>query len=79
MARDNETQAVIPVRGKIINSLKATYEDLKKNQEIMTLIEAFGLDFDTKTLKMVYDKKKLRYDKIIIMSDADVDGRFLCL
>ena len=57
---------------KIINSLKATYEDLKKNQEIMTLIEAFGLDFDTKTLKMVYDKKKLRYDKIIIMSDADV-------
>ena len=38
----------------------------------MTLIEAFGLDFDTKTLKMVYDKKKLRYDKIIIMSDADV-------
>lgn len=58
---------------KIINSLKATYDDLKKNQEIMTLIEAFGLDFDTKTLKMVYDKKKLRYDKIIIMSDADVN------
>ena len=75
MARDNEFQAVIPVRGKILNIQSITAANIskaQKNQEIMTLIEAFGLEFDAGTLKVKYDKDKLRYGKIIIMSDADV-------
>lgn len=74
MGRDEEFQAVMPVRGKILNCQKATLQQIQKNAEIMTMIEAFGLDIDTKTMKVTYDKKKLRYGKIIIMSDADVDG-----
>lgn len=74
MARDNEFQAVLPVRGKILNCAKATIAQIQKNQEIMTMIDAFGLTIDTKTMKITYDKDDLRYGKIIIMSDADVDG-----
>lgn len=74
MARNNEFQAVIPVRGKILNTQKATIAQIQKNQEIMTMIDAFGLYIDTKTMKVSYDKDSLRYGKIIIMSDADVDG-----
>ena len=74
MARNNEYQAVIPVRGKILNTQKATLEKIKKNAEIMTMIEAFGLKADPKTMKLTYDEDDLRYGKIIIMSDADVDG-----
>lgn len=73
-ARDNEFQAVMPVRGKILNTQKATLDKIQKNAEIMTMIEAFGLYIDTKTMKVTYDKNSLRYGKIIIMSDADVDG-----
>jgi len=73
-ARDNEFQAVMPVRGKILNVHKATIEKIQKNAEIMTMIDAFGLKIDAKTMKVTYDKDSLRYDKIIIMSDADVDG-----
>jgi DNA gyrase/topoisomerase IV subunit B len=74
MARDNATQAVMPVRGKILNTQKATLTQIQKNAEIMTMIEAFGLHIDPKTMKITYDKSDLRYGKIIIMSDADVDG-----
>ena len=74
MARNNEFQAVIPVRGKILNTQKATIAQIQKNQEIMTMIDAFGLYIDTKTMKVSYDKDSIRYGKIIIMSDADVDG-----
>ena len=74
LARDNEYQAVMPVRGKILNTQKATLEKIKKNAEIMTMIEAFGLKADPKTMKLTYDEDDLRYGKIIIMSDADVDG-----
>ena len=74
MARDNATQAVMPVRGKILNTQKATLAQIQKNAEIMTMIEAFGLRIDPKTMKITYDKSDLRYGKIIIMSDADVDG-----
>lgn len=74
MARNNEFQAVMPVRGKILNTQKATIAQIQKNQEIMTMIDAFGLYIDTKTMKVTYDKSSLRYGKIIIMSDADVDG-----
>ena len=73
-ARNNEFQAVMPVRGKILNTHKATLEKIQKNAEIMTMIDAFGLKIDTKTMKVTYDKDDLRYGKIIIMSDADVDG-----
>ena len=74
MARDNEFQAVMPVRGKILNTQKATLTQIQKNAEIMTRIDAFGLRIDPKTMKVTYDKEDLRYGKIIIMSDADVDG-----
>ena len=74
MARDNEFQAVMPVRGKILNTQKATLTQIQKNAEIMTMIDAFGLRIDPKTMKVIYDKDDLRYGKIIIMSDADVDG-----
>lgn len=73
-ARNNEFQAVMPVRGKILNTQKATIDKIKKNAEIMTMIEAFGLKVDPKTMKLTYDEGDLRYDKIIIASDADVDG-----
>ena len=73
-ARDNEFQAVMPVRGKILNTQKATLDKIQKNAEIMTMINAFGLTIDTKTMKVTYNKEDLRYGKIIIMSDADVDG-----
>ena len=74
MARDNEFQAVMPVRGKILNTQKATLAQIQKNAEIMTMIDAFGLRIDPKTMKVTYNKEDLRKGKIIIMSDADVDG-----
>jgi DNA gyrase subunit B len=73
-ARNNEFQAVMPVRGKILNTQKASLEKIQKNAEIMTMIDAFGLYIDTKTMQVTYDKNSLRYGKIIIESDADVDG-----
>lgn len=69
----------MPVRGKIINTQKATLDKIQKNAEIMTMIDAFGLTIDTKTMKVTYEPEDLRYGKIIIMSDADVDGRLNCL
>jgi len=73
-ARDNEFQAVLPVRGKILNTQKAALDKIQKNAEIMTMIEAFGLKTDPKTMKLTYDKDSLRYGKIIIAADADADG-----
>ena len=64
----------MPVRGKIINTQKATLAQIQKNAEIMTMIDAFGLRIDPKSMKVTYDKEDLRYGKIIIASDADVDG-----
>ena len=74
LARNNEFQAVMPIRGKIINVQKASLEKIQKNAEIMTMIEAFGLTVNPKTMKLTYDPSDLRYDKIIIAADADVDG-----
>ena len=73
-ARNNEFQAVLPVRGKILNTQKATLQQIQKNAEIMTMIDAFGLHIDPKSMKVTYDPEDLRYGKLIIMSDADVDG-----
>lgn len=75
MARDNEFQAILPVRGKILNVRKATLDKIQKNAEIMTMIEAFGLKADMKTMKLTYEPEDLRYGKIIIESDADVDRK----
>lgn len=74
MARDNEFQAILPVRGKILNVRKAPLDKIQKNAEIMTMIEAFGLKVDMKTMKLTYEPEDLRYGKIIIESDADIDG-----
>ena len=74
LARNNEFVAVMPVRGKILNVRKATLDKIQKNAEIMTMIDAFGLTIDPKTMKLTYNKEDLRYGKIIIESDADSDG-----
>ena len=74
MARSNDFQAVMPVRGKILNTQKATLDKIQKKAEIMTMINAFGLTIDAKSMKVTYKPEDLRYGKIIIMSDADVDG-----
>ena len=73
-ARNNETQAVMPVRGKILNTQRATLEKIQKNAEIMTMIDAFGLSVDPKTMKLSYRPEDLRYGKIIIVVDGDFDG-----
>jgi DNA gyrase subunit B len=76
LARDNEKQAVMPVRGKILNVQKTTFAQIQKNAEIMTMCDAFfgpgDWSIDPKTLKVNYNQ--VRYGKIIIMSDADCDG-----
>lgn len=74
MARDNEYQAIMPIRGKILNVRKASLDKIQKNAEIMTMIEAFGLSVDKTSMKLTYKPEDLRYDKIIIESDADLDG-----
>lgn len=73
-ARDNEFQAVMPVRGKILNTQKAALDKILKNAEIMNMIEAFGLTIDHKNGKVTYHPDDLRYGKIIIESDADVSN-----
>lgn len=76
-ARNNEYQAVLPVRGKILNTQKASLDKIQKNAEIMTMIQAFGLTIDTKSMKVTYNPDEIRYGKIIILSDADVDGQHI--
>lgn len=73
-ARDGEKQAVFPIRGKIINLYKNSSEKVFANQEVINIIKALGLDLDSKTHKIVYDKNKMRYGKILLCADADPDG-----
>ncbi len=68
-ARDRRTQAVLPLRGKILNVATATNEKLHGNQEINDLIQALGCGTGSR-----FDAGKLRYERVIIMTDADVDG-----
>ena len=74
-ARDGDFQAIFPIRGKIINLYKNSDEKVFANQEVINIIKALGLDLDKKTNKMIYDKDKLRYGKIIMCCDADTDGQ----
>ncbi|MEP2028144.1 MAG: DNA topoisomerase IV subunit B [Paracoccaceae bacterium] len=69
MARDRKTQALLPLRGKILNVLGAASSKLGSNQEISDLTQALGVGLGTK-----FNVDDLRYDKVIIMTDADVDG-----
>ena len=69
-ARDGEKQAVFPIRGKILNLYKASSEKTFANQEVVNIIKALGLDFDSKTHKLTYDVTKLRYGKILLCADA---------
>lgn len=72
-ARDRNFQAILPIRGKILNVEKASIDKVLANAEIKSMINAFGCGF-SEGYGNDFDIAKLRYDKIIIMADADVDG-----
>lgn len=72
-ARDRKYQAILPIRGKILNVEKASIDKVLSNEEIKSMIHAFGCGFG-EGYGNDFDIKKLRYNKIIIMADADVDG-----
>lgn len=72
-ARNRNYQAILPIRGKILNVEKATIDKVLANAEIKTMINAFGCGF-SEGYGNDFDISKLRYDKIVIMADADVDG-----
>lgn len=71
-ARDRVTQAILPLRGKVLNVIKADFDKAMANAEIKAMAIAFGLEIVNN--KIVVNEDKLRYGKIIIMTDGDVDG-----
>lgn len=71
-ARDRETQAVLPLRGKILNTESATMKSILRNKEITAIVEALGCGMDDK-----FDLSRLRYHKVILLMDADSDGHHI--
>lgn len=69
MGRDSRTQAILPLRGKVLNVERARLDKMLANNEIVSLIKALGVGIDEQ-----FDLRTLRYDRVIIMTDADVDG-----
>lgn len=80
-ARDASTQAILGLKGKPLNTLTSSCEQILKNQEIQDLLRALGLDYTynqkTKKLDVEFNERKLRYGKIVIASDRDDDGRHI--
>lgn len=76
-ARNRNFQAILPIRGKILNVEKASIDKVLANAEIKTMINAFGCGF-SEGYGNDFDISKLKYDKIIVMADADVDGAHIC-
>ncbi|MEI2419816.1 toprim domain-containing protein, partial [Arthrospira platensis SPKY2] len=72
--RDRRTQAILPIRGKLINVEKARIDKVLNNNEIRTIITAVGTGIGDHEGEGAFDASKTRYHKIIIMCDADVDG-----
>lgn len=73
-ARDPEIHAIFPIRGKLISAYKNSSEKIFSNQEVINIIKALGLELNQKTGKLIYDKTKLRYGKILLCADGDPDG-----
>ena len=73
-ARNSEIHAIFPIRGKIIAAYKNNLDKVLANQEVINIIRAIGLELNSKTGKLTYDIKKLRYGKILLCADADPDG-----
>ena len=69
LGRDRKFQAILPLRGKVINAEKAKLKDIIQNEEIISIIHSIGADFGAD-----FDISKIKYDKVIIMTDADTDG-----
>jgi len=72
--RDRRTQAILPIRGKLINVEKARLDKVLQNKEIQTMITALGAGIGDGDQEGAFDIEKVRYHKVIIMTDADVDG-----
>lgn len=74
-ARNGELQAVFPLRGKVISSYKNSDSKIFANAEVVSIIKALGLELNPATKKLIYNKSRLRYGRIVLACDADPDGQ----